>query len=159
MHPRQPFQLPAHATAHIWQPTQWAALFSPKNLLCPCPLAQGAVGVGLPGQLAAHPGCLCRHRLVKSPGCVCSEPRSQCLHSQPEAQDVSKSLLLELAGWPGPAPVCSLTHPALCPASSSLCHLWKPRFSGLLSLLWVFCSCLCLFLPPVERDVSTVRLC
>lgn len=59
---------------------------------------------------------------------------------------------------------CLLSHtPTLCPASSSLCHLWEPEspwFSSwpdLLSLLWHFCSCLCLFLPPVERDVSTVN--
>lgn len=92
-------------------------------------------------------------RLMKSPGCVCATaPQSMSVFT---AQDVSKSLLLELAGWQDSAPVCSLTHPTLCSASSSLSHLWESsRFSGwsyFLSLLWVFCSCLCLFLPPVER--------
>lgn len=83
MHPRQPSpSCPPTPTAHIWQPTQRAALFSPKNLLCPSLLAQGAVGVCLPGQLAAQPRCLCRHRLIKSPGCVCPESPAVnvCIH-------------------------------------------------------------------------------
>lgn len=58
-------QLPAHTTTHVWQPTQWAALFSPKNLPCPPPLAQGAVGVCL----TAHPRTHEESRL-----CLCCSP-------------------------------------------------------------------------------------
>lgn len=137
--------------------------FLTQNLPCPCPLAQGAVGVCLCPRAAGSPPSLCVQTHEECRLCLCCEPRSQCLYSRPEAQDVSKSLLLELAGWPGPAPVCSLSHPTLLPASSSLRHPREtPRFSGwpyLLSLLWAFCSCLCLSSPPVERNVSTVRLC
>ena len=93
------------------------------------------------------------------------------MYSQPKAQDVSKRPARQ--SWqgggdlrlpPGRAPLLfALAQATLCPASSSLRHLWQtPWFSGwpdFLSLLLVFCSCLCLFSCPAERNVSLVRLC
>lgn len=138
MHPRQhssQLSVPARTTSHIWQPTQWAAHLSPKNLLCPSPLA-GRAGrcVSLPGQPSAHPWCLFRHQFNKVSGHVSNltAPTVNGMHSQPEAQDMSKRPAQQ--SWQhdrdlwlpsGRAPLLfALAHTTLCPASSSLCHLW-----------------------------------
>lgn len=150
-----------------------AARLSPKNPLCPPALARRAGRcVWLPGQPAPHPRCLFRQRLDTVSGRVSNHsPCSQWVHSQPEAQGVSKRPARQ--SWqgggdlwppPGRSPLLpARTHSTLCPASSRLRHLWRaPQFSSrpdFLALLLFFCSGLCSFSCPAERDVSIVRLC
>lgn len=174
MHPRQPspqLPAPAHAIGRIWQPTQRAAHLSPKNLLCPSPLSRRA------GR------CVCRSPDNRRPTLgACSDTDSRrcpgvCLTLHPPlsmdvftAQDVSKRPARSAGGvagtcgcLPGLASLLfALAHATLSPASSSLRHLLQtPWFSGwpdFLSLLLVFCSCLCFLSCPAGRDVSIVRL-